>query len=214
MPPHTPKPPPRVRTRLEHDERRTQILSAARALFSERDYQAVSSSEIATAAGVSRGLLNHYFGTKRDLYLEVMRELMAVPPVPVPEYVEGSTVEERVHQSVDGWLEPLQRNAHTWLTAVEAAGSGRDPELESLLDTAREKAVARIVEVTGLGPLARVHPEVRGVLRGFSGMAETTTREWLRGGRLSRRQAHVLLETTLLTLIRETLPKVLAAAED
>lgn len=207
-------PSPRVRTRLEHDERRHQILTAARALFGERDYQAVSASQIAAAAGVSRGLLNHYFGTKRDLYLEVMRELMAVPPVPVPEYVEGSTVAERVHQSVDGWLELLERNAETWLTAVEAAGAGRDPELEALLDEARERAVTRIVEVTGLGPLAREHPAVRGVLRGFSGMAEATTREWLRAGRLTRRQAHVLLETTLLTLIRDTLPTVLADADD
>lgn len=202
------------RTRLEHDERRAQLLTAARTLFSQRDYQAVSSSEIAAAAGISRGLLNHYFGTKRDLYLEVMRELMAVPPVPVPEYVEGDTVEDRIHQSVEGWLELLERNAEAWLTAVEAAGAGRDPALESLLDEARDRAVARIVEVAGLGPLARQHPEVRGVLRGFSGMAEATTREWLRAGRLSRRQAHVLLEEALLTLIRQILPKVLGAAED
>ncbi|MGH3648999.1 MAG: TetR/AcrR family transcriptional regulator [Micromonosporaceae bacterium] len=203
----------RVRTRLEHDERRAQILTAARGLFSERDYQAVSSSQIAVAAGVSRGLLNHYFGTKRDLYLEVMRELMAVPPVPVPEYVEGSTAEDRISQSVDGWLELLQRNANTWLVAIEAAGSGRDPEVEALLDEARERAVTRIVEVAGLGPLAREHPEVRGVLRGFSGMAEATTQQWLRAGRLTRRQAHVLLETALLTLIRDVLPKVLASRD-
>ncbi|MGH3735640.1 MAG: TetR/AcrR family transcriptional regulator [Micromonosporaceae bacterium] len=200
-----------VRTRLEHDQRRAEILAAARRLFSGRDYQAVSSSEIAAAAGVSRGLLNHYFGTKRELYLEVMRELMAVPPVPVPEYVEGSTVAERIHSSVDGWLELLERNAETWLTAVEAAGAGRDPDLEALLDAARERAVTRIVEVTGLGPLAREHPEVRGALRGFSGLAEATTREWLRTGRLTRRQAQILLEDALSTLIRDTLPKLLGS---
>ena len=38
--------------RLEHDERRGQILACARRLFSERNYAAVSTSEIAREAGV------------------------------------------------------------------------------------------------------------------------------------------------------------------
>src|ERR1700732_1109937 len=70
--------------RLEHDERRGQILACARRLFSERPYAAVSTTEIAREAGVARGLLNHYFGTKRDLYLEVVRSLVRMPSNPVP----------------------------------------------------------------------------------------------------------------------------------
>ena len=49
--------------RLEHDERRQQILACARKLFSERNYAAVSTSDIAREAGVARGsaapLLRH-----------------------------------------------------------------------------------------------------------------------------------------------------------
>src|SRR5947209_20620808 len=70
--------------RLDHDERRRQILLVARRLFSERNYDAVSTSEIAREAGVARGLLHHYFGTKRELYLEVVRNLMRMPSNPVP----------------------------------------------------------------------------------------------------------------------------------
>src|SRR5437879_2162605 len=182
-----------ARVRLEHDERREQILAAARQLFAERDYASVSNVDIARAVGVSRGLLNHYFGTKRELYLEVLRGMLELPPVPVPEYVEGAAVADRVGQSVDGWLELLERNPQTWLAATGIAGLG-DPELESLVDESRERAVARIIEVAGLGPVAREHPELRALLRGFSGLAEATTREWLRHGRLTRRQVHVFLE--------------------
>src|SRR5437588_12218189 len=70
--------------RLDHDERRAQILACARRLFSERNYDAVSTTDIAREAGVARGLLHHYFGTKRDLYLEVVRDLVRMPSNPAP----------------------------------------------------------------------------------------------------------------------------------
>ena len=54
------------------DERGRQILAGARRLFGERPYAEVSTTEIARAADIARGLINHYFGTKRDLYLEVV----------------------------------------------------------------------------------------------------------------------------------------------
>ena len=104
-------------SRLDADERRRQILAAARSLFNERHYGAVSVGDIATEAGVARGLVNHYFGTKRDLYVEVVREMVRVPPPPVPEYVQGTTPEQRLAESIDSWLEMVWRNRETWLAA-------------------------------------------------------------------------------------------------
>ena len=52
----------------EEDSRRSGILNAAIAAFA-RGYKTVSTDEIVRAAGVSKGLLFHYFGTKKDLYL-------------------------------------------------------------------------------------------------------------------------------------------------
>lgn len=201
------------RSRWEHDERRAQILACARELFKERSFETVPSAEIARAAGVSRALLNHYFGSKRELYLEVVRGMLDMPPVPVPEYVEGAGLADRVTQSVDGWLELLVRNKETWLSAIGIAAAAGDDELEKMIDDSRDRAVDRIISVTGLRPLVHEHPEVHGVLRGFSGMAEATTREWLRHGRLTRRQVQVLLEGALMTIIRDLVPQVLAARE-
>ena len=86
--------------RLDHDERRRQILLVARRLFSTRNYAAVSTSEIATEAGVARGLLHHYFGTKRDLYLEVVRTLMRMPSNPVPPPRPGHGIRAVIAESV------------------------------------------------------------------------------------------------------------------
>ncbi|MEV0390852.1 TetR/AcrR family transcriptional regulator [Nonomuraea sp. NPDC050643] len=194
---------------MDPDDRRRQILARAWTLFRERPYGEVSSTEIAAAAGVSRGLLNHYFGTKRELYLAAVAEMLSVPPVPVPEYVAGAGVRDRVCQSVDGWLELLERNQETWLAAMSTGG---DPELERIVDQARERMVDHIIEVVGLGPVARSRPEVRGMLRGFSGLAEATSAEWLRRGRLTRRQVHVFLEEALVRLLEDIIPLVLGDA--
>src|SRR2546421_9827356 len=67
----------RTRTRLGIAERRAQLLEVGLELFSTRPYDEVRIDEIAARAGVSRGLLYHYFPTKRDFYLAVTRAAAA-----------------------------------------------------------------------------------------------------------------------------------------
>lgn len=49
------------------------ILSAASAVFAAKGFSGASLSEIAARAGVSKANIYHHFGSKRGLYLEVMR---------------------------------------------------------------------------------------------------------------------------------------------
>ena len=198
--------------RLEPDERRRQILSAARRLFNQRDYSAVSADEIATEAGVARGLINHYFGTKRDLYVEVVREMVRVPPPPVPEYVQGTDPEQRVAESVDAWLEMVWRNRETWLASMGGAGLGSEDEIGLIFEEAREEASMRMIAVLGLGPAREASPELRALFRVYGGMAEAATVQWLKHGRLSREQVAELLNRTALSFAGEVLEGVLVQA--
>src|SRR5256885_12320779 len=77
------------RTYLEAEERRAQILRVAAQLFSERNYDAVSTAEVAREAGVARGLVNHYFRTKRELYVAVVRSMHEAPGHPFPAPAAG-----------------------------------------------------------------------------------------------------------------------------
>ena len=197
------------RTRLERDERREQILSRARRLFSERTYAAVSMEQIANEAGVARGLLHHYFGTKRVLYLEVVRGLVRLPPPPLPQAGAGRSLDEVVAESVDLWLDLVALNRGTWLAAVGAEGFGRDPELERILDEARELTTDRVIEVLGMAD--DPPPELRGLIRSYGGLAEAAVREWLERTSLTRAQVSVMLTDTLLQLAREVLPRVAAS---
>lgn len=194
--------------RLEHDERRRQILTCARRLFSERTYPSVSTSEIAREAGVARGLLHHYFGTKRELYLEVVRSLVRMPSNPVPLQSPGHGIEVVIEGSVDRWLTMLERNRGTWLAAIGARGLGRDAEVEAILDQAREQAADRLIEALQTDAAAQAPDELRALIRAYAGYAEAAGIEWLKRGRLSREQLKVLLVQGFLSMIRDVLPLV------
>jgi AcrR family transcriptional regulator len=194
--------------RLDHDERRRQILSCARRLFSERTYASVSTTEIATEAGVARGLLNHYFGTKRDLYLEVVRGMMRMPSNPVPLQAPGKGIEAIIDESVERWLTMLERNRGTWLAAIGARGLGRDPELEAVLDEAREQAADRLIEALQTYEAHTAPPHLRATIRAYSGFAEAASVEWLERGRLTREQLHTLLVQGFLSIVNHVLPAV------
>ncbi|HUS62629.1 MAG TPA: helix-turn-helix domain-containing protein, partial [Acidimicrobiales bacterium] len=114
--------PGRKRVRLDYDERRQLILAAGRRLFCQRPYSEVSMADLAEAAGVARGLLHHYFGSKRDLYLAVMRELIQVPTIPRPDHASSLDAGELWEVSVEGWMRLIESNRELWLTAVGAGG--------------------------------------------------------------------------------------------
>ena len=199
--------------RLEPDERRRQLLDAAQSLFSERHYGAVSVEEIASEAGVARGLINHYFGTKRDLYVEVVREMVRVPPLPVPEYVAGTSVRERVSQAIDGWLSMTSRNRGTWLDSIRSQGLG-DPEIAAVFEEAREDAAIRMIAILGLGPIEEVAPERLAMMRAYGGLAEAATVQWLDHGRLTREQVHELLVESATRMAAGLFDVVVAADGD
>ncbi|GAB3664437.1 TetR/AcrR family transcriptional regulator [Actinocorallia lasiicapitis] len=64
--------------RTQEDRTRTTraaLVAAARTLFAEHGYAAVSAEQIVTAAGVTRGALQHHFGDKKNLFREVLEQL-------------------------------------------------------------------------------------------------------------------------------------------
>jgi AcrR family transcriptional regulator len=188
--------------RLEPDERRAQIMACARRLFGERHYDAVSTTELARESGVARGLINHYFGTKRELYLEVVRELMFIPEFAVEQLAHG-TLEHRVTASIDRFLTVIERNRSMWLATVGTGGYGRDPDVERILEEADEIAADRMLETVGLDHIAEGREELRAMIRAFSGMAKVATREWLLRRTLTRPQVHALLCGTLVTIVSD-----------
>jgi AcrR family transcriptional regulator len=198
--------PPRF-TRLEHDERRAQILSCARRLFSGHHYGEVSLAYVAREAGVTRGLLHHYFGTKRELYVEVVRS-MVTPPADLlaDDRLPAGDRDLVLRHAVDLYLDAVRANRETWLATVGAQGFGRDAEVEAVLEEAREATAARVIEL--VRPDARPSAELRAAIRAYAGLAEAASIDWLQRGRLTRAQLHELLFGSLVAIVDEVVPVV------
>ena len=65
------------RQRLDADARREGILDAAREIYAVHPYSAVSTQQVADAAGASAALVFHYFGSKPGLYTAVVTDAIA-----------------------------------------------------------------------------------------------------------------------------------------
>nr|WP_063040292.1 TetR/AcrR family transcriptional regulator [Nocardia pseudovaccinii] len=194
------------RRRLEPDERRAQILECAIDMFGERPYAAVSTAELAQRAGVARGLINHYFGNKRDLYLAVVRRMVTLPRLDDMVAPTG-TDRERVDASVHWLLDVISEHGSTWVKVTSHEGVGDDPEVQQILDQADDAAAERMLLMVGRAESAH-SAQLRAMVRAFGGLVKVAGREWITRGALTRGQVHALLSDMLMTLVTETMPKV------
>src|SRR3954465_5187372 len=81
-------------SRLHSDERRRQLLEAGARVFTEHPHDDAPLAPGPRAAGISKGLLYHYFPSKRDLFVATLEAAAAQlqrvtqpnpePPVPFP----------------------------------------------------------------------------------------------------------------------------------
>ncbi|MER7168491.1 helix-turn-helix domain-containing protein [Micromonospora sp. NPDC000207] len=200
------------RRRLEPDARRGQILACAVRLFGERPYVDVSTTDVAREAGVARGLINHYFGTKKNLYLEVIRVMVTVPEVAVAQLPVGDR-RTRVEASVVWFLDTVSRHRTSWLAAVTVGGMSHDQDVARVLREAEEVAADSVLVAVGLADVTAHREELRGMIRAYGALATAAAREWLQRDALDRDQVHLLLTTTLVTIVEQVFPAVVEATE-
>ena len=190
------------RTRLSPDSRRRQILDVARGQFASRPYSEVSTASIAEQAGVTRGLVHHYFGGVHDLYLEVLGQV-SIDAVAIPGRIEGLDREQRVARNVDAWLDWTEENRETFLALAMHGNTNPDPEVGRLVEAGREAATDRIIEANS--DLISDTPGARLAVRGLMAIHQTACGSWL-AGEASREQVHALLTSVFLDLLSRTIP--------
>lgn len=190
---------------MDPDARRDQILRVAARLFGERPYSEVSISDIASTAGIARGLLHHYFGSKRDLYLEVVRVFARAPLDSAPPEALGTP--QAWATLVDSFLDAIERNPTRWLNSVNAGGPERDDEIAAILDETREILADQTLLAIGLSGRSD-EPLVRAFIRAWGGFVQELTVEWVSRHRIDRNQVRTVMLATLPLLIAEVLPRL------
>lgn len=163
------------RLRLDVDERRARLLDLGLAVFGERSYEQISIDDIAARADMSKGLLYHYFGSKRGFYVATIRHaalalLTHIAPA------SSLPPAERVATGLDAYLTFVEARRNAFV-ALMRSGVGADPEVLEIVDGTRTAIVARILE-EGLG-LSKPPPIFRIALRSWIGAVEAASLEWL-----------------------------------
>jgi len=184
--------------RLTPAERRDQILDAANTLFAERGYEEVLVEDIARAAGVTRGLVHHYFGGRKDVYLALLERLGGLreeglrPPV-------GRSARARVADTVSRWLDWTEANRALYLGTIAPGEDIADPDVRRVVAEMVHRAVALVAAFHS--DSADDSSRLRYALECWTGLNRAATRRWLRGD-ATRQVTHELLASTLEHVLR------------
>lgn len=146
-------------------ERREQLIDAALQVFAEKGFDASTIKDIAAAAGVTDGLIYHYFSSKEELlwavverrsFLPILREMMAV--------CENAPASEVLPRVAEEFLDLLYQNApvstmfiresQTNSAVAERLGQLSHEGLSLIADYLRSRVRA--------GELKEINPELTG----------------------------------------------------
>lgn len=194
------------RTRMSPEERRAQLIDLGARMLAERPLEQISVEEIADQAGVSRGLLFHYFASKHDYHLAIVQHAGAEmlvrtePDLTLPPL-------EILRSAVVAYVDYVSDNRNSYVSLLRGAASG-DPEMRDEFERTRSALAARIMDQLprlGIEPGDRIALAVRG----WIAFVEETAISWLREPAISREELIDLIVTALPAV---TLPAPVAAA--
>lgn len=189
---------------MSTDARREQLLQVGVELFDRRGHDEVSIEEIARAAGVSKGLLYHYFPTKKDFVVAALargreqlgERLERDPGIAPPDLFDAN---------LDAFLDNVEEHA-TAYTAIFRRGGGGDPQISAEIEAGREAFMEMMLE--GLGrwedaPLSTERtPQLEAAVQGWLFFVEGAVLRWLEHGGMDRGRLRELLRWGLVGALR------------
>jgi AcrR family transcriptional regulator len=184
---------PRSARKAQAQQTRSRLLAAAAEQFSERDYEDVSVSDIASAAGAAHGLLFHYFGSKRALYLEVIGQAAEQLARPLPQEA-GVSVQDQLRDWLRQHLRYLAEHQGLALRLV-LGGRGADAEAWEVFESGRWRVIESFCERLGLDPASNATTVM---MRAGVGAVDEATVQWLGCGQPFEVDAFADVLVTLL----------------
>ena len=166
--------------RLPAAERRAQLVDAALTLFAAEGFQATTMDAVAAEAGVTKPVLYQHFPSKRELFLELLRDV-------------GRRLSEKVGAATAAAVSPRQMVDNGFAAYVDFVaehpdqfrllfGEGVRIDAEFAVEVMQvERSIAEFV--AGLITIEGLDADERLVLaHGIVGMAEGTGRHWTAAG--------------------------------
>ncbi len=186
------------RIRLSPEARREQLLELGVQMLTTRTLDELSVEALAEQAGISRGLLFHYFRNKQDFHRAVVQraaddllETTAPDPslAPIPQLM----------QSLEHYVDYVTTNYRAYISLVRGAASG-DDTLREIFDHTRAVLTQRITD--NLHVFDRTDGATERLLaRGWSALVEEIVIAWVPERQITKEE--------LLSVLTATLPAML-----
>jgi AcrR family transcriptional regulator len=194
--------------RLRPDERRAQILAAARRVLLADPHRELTVELVAAEAGVSPALLFHYFGSKKKFQYAVIEEAAAevmLRTAPDPSLPPDEQLRAGIRAFVRAVLEAPQLYRATLL--MSAAG---DPDVRALHSDLRRVFSQWVISAVAERGI-EITPVVELACHGWQGYVEQTLLVWIDNPTVSpealehlcARSLDAILSTTSLTTTSE-----------
>ncbi|MBN9620883.1 MAG: TetR/AcrR family transcriptional regulator [Actinobacteria bacterium] len=199
----TTREPARKRSRLSPEARRAQLIELGVEMLATRRLDELSVELIAQTAGISRGLLFHYFASKQEFHVEVARAAAAEMLRRTKPDISLSPV-EALRGALTSFIDYVDENPDNYKSLVRGAASG-DGQLRAIFDDTRSTMAQRIVDVVAAMGL-EVSPRARLAIQGWVGYVEECVVRWIDDRTVARDQ--------LLDMLTKSLPALALAASD
>ncbi|MEU6004853.1 TetR/AcrR family transcriptional regulator [Streptomyces sp. NPDC001698] len=178
-----------VRRRMGVEERRQQLIGVALELFSRRSPDEVSIDEIASAAGISRPLVYHYFPGKLSLYEAALKRASDDLAGRFAEPREGP-LGARLLRVMRRYFDFVDEHGPGFSALMRGGPAVGSSTTNALIDSVRQAAYDQILSHLGVEePPARLEL----VVRSWISLAESTALIWLDGRRIPRAELELQL---------------------
>jgi AcrR family transcriptional regulator len=166
------------------EERRQQLIGVALELFSRRSPDEVSIDEIASAAGISRPLVYHYFPGKLSLYEAALQRASDDLAARFVEPHEGP-LGARLLRVMRRYFDFVDEHGPGFSALMRGGPAVGSSTTNALVDSVRQAAYVQILSHLGVtDPPARLEL----VVRSWISLAESTALIWLDGRRIPREE--------------------------
>lgn len=190
-------PPPGPRRRLSAQARRDQLIDATIALAADGDLAVVAVQDIAARAGVSEGLLYHYFPTKQAIVAAAVGRAAEALLADLQSAVVSGSPRQRLDAALDAYLDHVQAQPTSW-RALLAARTG---ELAELASSVEQQSHAWILHTIGVSTPSAA---LRIALVGWAALERDACLAWLDQPHVDRGILKTLLMTTFAAALAAT----------
>lgn len=183
------------RKRLDLDVRRQQLLTLGLEMFSKHAFDEVSIDDIAHQASISKGLLYHYFGSKRDFYVAVIQQ--AADHLVEATDTTHLPLVDRAREGLSRYLDFAEAHSGAFVTLLRG-GIGNDVVVQQVIESTRTRILDRIEVSIGLQSPSAIF---RLAMRSYLGLVESATVDFLERKSVDRATLLQFLITSIQTTV-------------